>query len=62
MKALERKAPGDIAEELGKEVSEVGADFYDKVVAKLKKYGYDPSDMKTRKLVVSAFFDLRRSA
>lgn len=60
MKALERKTPIEIAEELNKEVSEVGADFADQVVAKLKKYGYDPSDMETRKLIVSTFFDLRR--
>jgi lipoate-protein ligase A len=61
MKTLvERKTPEKIAEELDEEISEVGADFADKVVAKLKKYGYDPSDSEARKLVVSTFFDLRR--
>ena len=60
MKTLGRKTPVEIAEELDEEVGEVGADFADKVVAKLKKYGYDPSDMEIRKLVVSTFFDLRR--
>ena len=60
MKTLERKTPEEIAEELNREIDEVGADFADKVTAKLKQYGYDPGDLAARKKVVSAFLDLRR--
>lgn len=60
MKTLERKAPHDIAEELVKEVREVGADFGEMITAKLKKYGYDnPYDVEIREKIISAFYERR---
>ncbi len=61
MKVLNnKKTPEEIAKELNDETPEVGGDFADKLAAKLKKYGYEPSDLSVRRAVVSAFFELRR--
>lgn len=59
MKALERKALQDVADELIEEDREVGADFYDRISQKLRKYRYDPTNEEERNQLIDAFFNRR---
>ena len=59
MKALAKKTPEEIADELIAEDREVGGNFAERITSKLARYGYDPADRGLYQLVLSAFFDRR---